>query len=83
LCILHSEKYLLPFREAVTGFNSEKHVVAFIILEVLMFMHQHIFYLRKPDKKRKFYLFLLFLLIVYYIAGGLFPDEGINLLFPF
>jgi len=25
----------------------------------------------------------LFLLIVYYIAGGLFPDEGINLLFPF
>jgi DNA-binding CsgD family transcriptional regulator len=65
----------------MTVFNSEMHVVTFIliILEVLMFMHQYIFYLQKTDKKRKFYLILLFLLIVYNIAGGMFPDENINL----
>jgi DNA-binding CsgD family transcriptional regulator len=65
----------------MTVFNSEMHVVTFIliILEALMFMHQYIFYLQKPDKKRKFYLILLFLLIVYNIAGGLFPDESIKL----
>jgi len=65
----------------MTVFNSEMHVVTFIliILEVLMFMHQYIFYLQKPDKKRKFYLILLFLLIVYNVAGGLFPDQSMNL----
>lgn len=65
----------------MTVFNSEIHVVTFIliILEVLMFMHQYIFYLQKPDKKRKFYLILLFLLIVYNIAGGMFPDGNIDL----
>lgn len=65
----------------MTVFNSEMHVITFIliILEVLMFMHQYIFYLQKPDKKRKFYLILLFLLIIYNVAGGLFPDESMSL----
>src|SRR5690554_6561053 len=61
----------------MTVFNTEMHVVTFIliILEVLMFMHQYVFYLQKPDKKRKYYLILLGLLIVYNAAGGLYPDE--------
>src|SRR5690606_10310023 len=36
-------------------------------------------YLQKPDKKRQFYLILLFLLIIYNVAGGLFPDESMSL----
>lgn len=42
-----------------------------------MFMHQYIFYLQRPEKKRKYYLILLGLLILYNVAGGLFPDEDI------
>lgn len=63
----------------MTVFNSEMHAVTFgfIVLEVLMFMHQYIFYLQRPEKKRKYYLILLGLLILYNLAGGLFPDEDI------
>src|SRR5690606_41620043 len=70
-----------PTPAAMTVFNSEMHVVTFIliILEVLMFMHYYIFYLQKPDKKRKFYLILLFVLIIYNVAGWLFPYESMNL----
>lgn len=65
----------------MTVFNSEMHVVTFgfIVLELLMFTHQYIFYLQKPEKKRKYYLILLFLLIVYNLAGGIFPDESLRI----
>lgn len=63
-------------------FNSEMHWVTFvfIILEILFFSHQLVFYLQKPgDQKRKYYLILLLLLILYNVCGGLFPDPNILL----
>ena len=56
----------------MTVLNTEIHIVTlvFVLLEVMMFSHQLVFYLQKPnEKKRKYYLILLFLLIRY---GGLF-----------
>lgn len=66
----------------MTVFQTEIHIVTFIfiVLESLLFSHQLIFYLQKPaEKQRKYYLILLFLLIIYNIAGGLFPDESLPL----
>ena len=63
-------------------FHTEMHVVTlvFIVLEIFMFSFQLVLYLQKPaESKRKYYLILLFLLIIYNIAGGLFPDEDIPL----
>lgn len=52
----------------------------FLVLEVLMFSYQFIHYLSRPEeKKRLYYLILLFLLIFYNITGGLFPDPNIKL----
>lgn len=61
-------------------FGTEMHLVTFIfvVLEVLMFVVQLVYYLSRPqDQSRKWYLILLFLLIVYNITGGLFPDPNI------
>ncbi len=45
-----------------------------------MFFYQCIHYLSRPqDKQRLYYLILLFLLVVYNITGGLFPDPEINI----
>lgn len=58
-------------------FNSEMYVLTFIIclLEFGMCCYQLVYYLFKPeDKRRLWYLILLVLLIVYNVAGGLFPD---------
>src|SRR5665811_10307 len=66
----------------MTVFNTEIHVVTFVfvVLEIFMFSHQLVFYLQKPyEKKRKYYLILLFLLIIYNLAGGLFPDENLGM----
>lgn len=52
----------------------------FIILEAAMFFYQFIYYLSRPQERpRLYYLILLFLLIVYNITGGLFPDPDIDL----
>src|SRR5690606_17148572 len=69
----------------MTVFNTEMHVVTlvFIGLEIIMFSSQLVLYLQKPtERKRKYYLILLFLLIIYNIAGGLFPDDNIPLSIP-
>ncbi|WP_324366531.1 helix-turn-helix transcriptional regulator [Pedobacter sp.] len=58
------------------------HVITFIfsILEFAMFCYQLIHYLSRPeDRSRFWYLILLFLLIVYNITGGLFPDPKFNI----
>lgn len=63
-------------------FGSEMHIVTFVFasLEIVMFFYQLIYYLSRPqDKGRFWYLILLFLLIVYNITGGLFPDPEINI----
>lgn len=62
-------------------FGTEMHVVTFIflLLELIMFGYQIIHYLSRPqDKTRLWYMILLFLLIIYNITGGLFPDPEIT-----
>lgn len=52
----------------------------FALLETIMFFYQFIYYLSRPqEKQRLYYLILLFLLIVYNISGGLFPDPELNI----
>ena len=63
-------------------FGTEMHIVTFVfvLLEIGMFSYQLIYYLSRPqDKSRQWYMILLFLLIVYNITGGLFPDPQINI----
>lgn len=63
-------------------FGTEMLLITFIfvVLEIAMFFYQFIYFLSRPqDKSRLYYLILLFLLIVYNITGGLFPDPEINL----
>lgn len=63
-------------------FGTEMHIVTFVfaLLEIIMFFYQLIYYLSRPqDESRRWYLVLLFLLIVYNITGGLFPDPNINI----
>lgn len=63
-------------------FGTEMHLVTFIFLlvEVFLFFYQFIYYLQRPqDKGRMWYLILLFLLIVYNITGGLFPDADLSI----
>ncbi len=62
--------------------GTEMHIVTFVftLLEIVMFSYQLIYYLSRPqDQNRLWYLILLFLLIVYNITGGLFPDKNIDL----
>ncbi len=63
-------------------FGTEMHIVTFVfaLLEIIMFFYQLIYYLSRPqDESRKFYLILLFLLILYNITGGLFPDPKLHI----
>lgn len=63
-------------------FGTEMLLITFIfaVLEGVMFFYQFIHYLSRPqDKQRLYYLILLFLLVVYNITGGLFPDSKINI----
>jgi DNA-binding CsgD family transcriptional regulator len=66
----------------MTVFSTEMHLATFIFLvfEVLFFVSQLVLFLENPnDKIRKYYLILLGLLILYNIAGGLFPDPNLSL----
>ena len=63
-------------------FGTEMHIVTFVfvLLEIAMFFFQFIYYLSRPqEKNRLWYLILLFLLILYNVTGGLFPDEDISI----
>ena len=58
-------------------FGTDIHIVTFcfIVIEAVFFVHQFFYYLNWPkDQNRKYYLILLFLLIVKNLAMGLFPD---------
>lgn len=61
--------------------GTDMHVVTllFILFEMAMFASQLIYYLSYPqDKKRWYYLVLLFLLILKNTASGLFPDPNLT-----
>lgn len=63
-------------------FNSEMYVLTFVIclLEFGMCCYQLVYFLSRPeDKRRLWYLILLVLLIVYNVTGGLFPDPRYGL----
>ncbi|RYY71639.1 MAG: LuxR family transcriptional regulator [Chitinophagaceae bacterium] len=63
-------------------FETQIHIVTFIfiVLEFCMFIFQLARYWYRPqDMHRGWYLLLLFLMLVYNITGGLFPDSKINL----
>jgi len=63
-------------------FGSEMHVVTFVfvLLELIMFGFQLVYYLSRPDDKhRMWYLILLVLLIIYNVTGGIFPDPKLNI----
>jgi DNA-binding CsgD family transcriptional regulator len=63
-------------------FGTQIHIVTaiFIGLEILMFLFQLASYLYWPrDSNRGWYLLLLFLMLLYNITGGLFPDPQINI----
>lgn len=61
-------------------FGSQMHVVTFIlvILELMMYSFQLVYYYFRPvDKPRLYYLILLKLLIFYNLSTGLYPDPGL------
>ncbi len=61
--------------------GTDMHIVTllFIVFELVMFVYQLIYYLSYPrDKKRWYYLILLFLLILKNTASGLFPDPNLT-----
>lgn len=63
-------------------FGTELHLVTlvFILLELMMFGYQLVYFLVRPDDKGRFYyLMLLKLMLFYNITGGLFPDPEIKL----
>ncbi|KAA5548111.1 ATP-binding response regulator [Adhaeribacter rhizoryzae] len=63
-------------------FGTEMHLVTFVflVLEIAMFFFQFIYFLSRPQEKNRFwYLVLLFLLILYNVTGGLFPDKNLPL----
>lgn len=63
-------------------FGTEMHIVTFVfvLLETAMFFFQFIYYLSRTEEASRFwYLVLLFLLILYNVTGGLFPDENISI----
>ena len=63
-------------------FGTEMHLVTFIfvLVECIFFVQQMIIHLQRPsEKKRLYYLILLGLLIIYNVAGGLFPDPKLSL----
>jgi signal transduction histidine kinase/DNA-binding NarL/FixJ family response regulator len=66
-------------------FGTQMHIVTFliIILEMLFFFYQIVYFLSRPsDKNRLYYLVLLYLLIQYNIISGLFPNPNYSLPIP-
>jgi DNA-binding CsgD family transcriptional regulator len=66
-------------------FGTQIHIVTFlfILLEIGMFIFQLAIYLFRPqEKNRMLYLILLFLMLLYNITGGLFPDPKISIPLP-
>jgi DNA-binding CsgD family transcriptional regulator len=62
----------------IWGTQVELITAIFIALEILMFLFQLASYFYWPgDKNRGWYLLLLFLMLLYNITGGLFPDPQI------
>jgi signal transduction histidine kinase/DNA-binding NarL/FixJ family response regulator len=58
-------------------FGTRMHIVTFLIIvvEMLFFFYQIVHFLSRPsDKKRLYYLILLYLLIQYNLISGLFPN---------
>jgi signal transduction histidine kinase/DNA-binding NarL/FixJ family response regulator len=63
-------------------FGTRMHIVTFliIVIEMLFFFYQVVHFLSRPsDKKRLYYVILLYLLIQYNIISGLFPDPDYSL----
>lgn len=61
--------------------GTDMHVVTlvFIILELIMFAYQTIYYLSHPqDKHRLYYVALLFFLILKNVNSGFFPDPNLK-----
>jgi signal transduction histidine kinase/DNA-binding NarL/FixJ family response regulator len=61
-------------------FHTELHIITFLIilLEMVFFCHQIIYFLSRPsDKNRLYFLILLYLLIQHNLIGGLLPDPNI------
>lgn len=62
-------------------FNTQMHIITFLIclVELVFFAYQTVYYLSRPsDKKRKYYLILLYLLIQNNIISGLLPDKNMS-----
>lgn len=67
-------KYVFP------GTNIHLITFSIIAFEIVVLVYQLIFFLYRPsDKSRLWYLILLILLIIYNIAGGLFPDPRLSI----
>jgi signal transduction histidine kinase/DNA-binding NarL/FixJ family response regulator len=61
-------------------FETRLHIITFLIilLELVFFSYQIVYYLSRPtDKKRLYYLILLYLLIQNNIISGLVPDSNL------
>ncbi|MBB5634551.1 DNA-binding CsgD family transcriptional regulator/CDP-diglyceride synthetase [Pedobacter cryoconitis] len=64
----------------VFGTEMELITFIFVLFECLIFFFQFIYYLCRPqDKKRLLYLILLFLLLFYNVGANIFPDQHIPL----
>lgn len=62
--------------------GTQIHIVTafFIVAEFAMFCIQSVLFVLQPrEKRRGWYLMLLFLLLLYNVTGGLFPDPKINI----
>ena len=63
-------------------FNTQMHIITFLIclFELVFLVYQFVYYLSRPsDKKRKYYLILLYLLIQNNIISGLLPDKNMSM----
>jgi signal transduction histidine kinase/DNA-binding NarL/FixJ family response regulator len=63
-------------------FGTRMHIITFLIIvvEMLFFFYQIVHFLSRPsDKKRLYYVILLYLLIQYNLISGLFPNPDYSL----
>lgn len=61
--------------------GTQMHYVTFffILIEVVMLLHQFTQVLVRPlDSRRRWYMYLLLILVAYNVTGGLFPDPNIS-----
>lgn len=66
----------------MTVFSTQLHIITFLIcmVELVFFCYQFVYYLCRPsDKKRQYYLILLYLLLQNNIISGLLPDKNMPL----